>query len=68
MARLGQAADPDTVGLAAIKCAIESDIKPLAKELKPLRVNAVSPRVVATTWWDRVPAETREQLLKQAGC
>lgn len=59
-------ANPGTVGLAAINGAIEAMVKPLAKELQPLRVNAVSPGVVETTWWNSVPAETREALLKQA--
>ena len=59
-------ANPGTVGLAAINGAIEAMVKPLAKELQPLRVNAVSPGVVETTWWDAVPQNTREALLKQA--
>ena len=59
-------ANPGTVGLAAINGAIEAMVKPLAKELRPLRVNAVSPGVVETTWWDAVPHDTREALLKEA--
>jgi NAD(P)-dependent dehydrogenase (short-subunit alcohol dehydrogenase family) len=58
-------ASPGTVGLAAINGAIESMIKPLAKELKPLRVNAVSPGVVVTAWWDKALGSAREQFLKQ---
>ena len=60
-----RAAEPGTAGLAAINGAIESMIKPLARELKPIRINAVSPGVIETSWWDRLPSEAREQLLKR---
>ncbi|GHO56900.1 SDR family oxidoreductase [Ktedonobacter robiniae] len=39
---------PGVAGLAAINGALEAMIAPLAAELKPLRVNAVSPGVIAT--------------------
>lgn len=55
---------PGTAGLAAINGAIESMIKPLARELKPRRVNAVSPGVVETPWWDALPAAQRDALLR----
>ncbi len=61
-----RAATPGTAGLAAINGAIESMIKPLARELKPIRINAVSPGVIETTWWNRAPSEVREQMLKQS--
>ena len=32
----------------------------LALELRPLRVNAVSPGVIATPWWDRVSQDFRQ--------
>jgi NAD(P)-dependent dehydrogenase (short-subunit alcohol dehydrogenase family) len=42
-------------GLAAINGALESMVGPLALDLAPkLRVNAVSPGVIATPWWDSV--------------
>jgi NAD(P)-dependent dehydrogenase (short-subunit alcohol dehydrogenase family) len=47
-----RAANPGTAGLAAINAAIEGLVKPLAVELKPLRVNAVAPGVVDTPWWN----------------
>ena len=47
-----RAANPGTSGLSAINAAIEGLIKPLAVELKPRRVNAVSPGVINTPWWD----------------
>lgn len=41
-------ANPGTAGLAAINAAIEALVPTLAKELAPLRVNAVSPGVIDT--------------------
>lgn len=61
-----RAANPGTAGLAAINGAIEAMVKPLARELRPLRVNAISPGVVETPWWDRLPPEVRETLLRQS--
>ncbi|TRV80922.1 SDR family oxidoreductase [Streptomyces sp. 130] len=57
-----RAAFPGTSGLAAINGALEAMVPPLAVELAPLRVNAVSPGVIDTPWWDRVPAEQRTAL------
>jgi NAD(P)-dependent dehydrogenase (short-subunit alcohol dehydrogenase family) len=54
-----QAALPGTVGLAAVNGALEAAIRPLAGELAPIRVNAVSPGVVDTAWWDAMPAAQR---------
>jgi len=47
-----RAANPGTAGLAAINSAIEGLVKPLAVELRPRRINAVSPGVVDTPWWN----------------
>lgn len=57
---------PGTAGLAAINGAIEAMIKPLARELKPLRVNAVSPGVIESPWWDALPPGQRQSLLQGA--
>ncbi|MER5183128.1 SDR family oxidoreductase [Streptomyces sp. NPDC002896] len=57
-----RAAFPGTAGLAAVNGALEAMVAPLAAELAPLRVNAVSPGVVDTAWWDHVPAEQRRAL------
>ncbi|KJS61179.1 SDR family oxidoreductase [Streptomyces rubellomurinus] len=57
-----RAAFPGTAGLAAINGALDAMVPPLAVELAPLRVNAVSPGVIDTPWWDRVPAEQRTAL------
>jgi NAD(P)-dependent dehydrogenase (short-subunit alcohol dehydrogenase family) len=59
-------ARPGTAGLAAINGALEAMIKPLAAELAPLRVNAVSPGVIATPWWDRMPRQQREAVFTDA--
>ncbi|WP_235947181.1 SDR family oxidoreductase [Candidatus Frankia alpina] len=50
---------PGTAGLAAINGALEAMVGPLAAELAPLRVNAVSPGVVDTPWWDGQSPEMR---------
>jgi NAD(P)-dependent dehydrogenase (short-subunit alcohol dehydrogenase family) len=50
-------ANPGTSGLAAINGAIERMVPTLARELAPLRVNAVSPGVIDTEWWADKPAE-----------
>ncbi|WP_242705504.1 MULTISPECIES: SDR family oxidoreductase [Streptomyces] len=58
----GHAALPGTAGLAAVNGALAAMVPPLAVELAPLRINAVSPGVIDTPWWDQVPAEQREAL------
>ena len=58
-------ANPGTSGLGAINGAIESMIGTLARELKPSRINAVSPGVVDTAWWDRFPSEMKESIFRQ---
>jgi len=56
-ARVG---NPGTSGLAAVNGALGAMILPLARELAPIRVNAVSPGVVDTSWWDARPKEMKE--------
>lgn len=56
-----RAANPGTAGLSAINSAIEGLVKPLAVELKPRRVNAVSPGVVDTPWWNWLAPEAKKQ-------
>lgn len=50
---------PGTVVLAAVNGAIERVVPPLAAELAPVRVNAVSPGVIDTPWWSFLPDEAR---------
>ena len=57
-------ANPGTAGLAAINGAIESMIGTLARELAPARVNAVSPGVIDTPWWDDKPAEFKQTVFE----
>lgn len=56
---------PGTSGIGAVNGALEIMIPILAKELKPLRINAVSPGVVNTPWWDFLTSETKEQTFAQ---
>ena len=58
-------ANPGVSGLAAINGALESMIGTLARELAPARVNAVSPGVIDTAWWDATPADIKAQLFEQ---
>jgi NAD(P)-dependent dehydrogenase (short-subunit alcohol dehydrogenase family) len=55
-----RAATPGTVALAAANGAIERMVPPLATELSPVRVNAVSPGVIDTPWWSFLPDEQRQ--------
>nr|WP_146647382.1 SDR family oxidoreductase [Labilithrix luteola] len=55
-----------TSGLAAINGAIEAMVRPLASELAPLRVNAVSPGVIDTPWWDAMPKDQKDGYFAQA--
>jgi NAD(P)-dependent dehydrogenase (short-subunit alcohol dehydrogenase family) len=54
-----QSSLPETAALAAVNGAIEAAIPVLARELGPRRVNAVSPGVIETSWWDQVPEDDR---------
>lgn len=58
---------PGTVGLAAVNGAIEAIVKPLAVELAPVRVNAVSPGPVDTPWWSAVPDGMRQAFFAAMG-
>jgi NAD(P)-dependent dehydrogenase (short-subunit alcohol dehydrogenase family) len=53
---------PGTSGLAAINGALEMMVPILSVEYKPLRVNAVSPGLIDTPWWDFLPAAAKEQV------
>ena len=47
---------------AAVNGAVEALVRTLAVELAPVRVNAVSPGIVATPTWDGMAAEDREAM------
>ncbi|GAB3798329.1 SDR family oxidoreductase [Humibacter antri] len=56
---------PGTAGIAALNSAIEGLVQPLAAELAPARVNAVSPGYVDTPWWNMVPDADRAPMFEQ---
>lgn len=56
---------PGTSGLAAINGALELMVPILSKELAPLRINAVSPGVIDTPWWDFLPAAAKDETFKE---
>lgn len=60
-----RAANAGTAGLSAINSAIEGLVKPLAVELRPRRVNAVSPGVIDTPWWNWLEEEKRRETFKK---
>ena len=53
------AAMPGTAGLGAANAAVAALVPILAAELRPLRVNGVSPGVVDTPWWDFLSEEQK---------
>lgn len=56
---------PGTSGIGAVNGALELMVPIWARELAPLRVNAVSPGVIDTPWWDFVPAADRAAAFEQ---
>lgn len=60
-----QAALPGTAALAAVNGALEAAVPVLARELAPRRVNAVSPGVIETSWWDELPESERQATFAQ---
>jgi NAD(P)-dependent dehydrogenase (short-subunit alcohol dehydrogenase family) len=61
-----RAAYPGAAGLAAVNGALEAIVPPLAVELAPLRINAVSPGVIDTQWWHVLPDEQRAAFFQAA--
>jgi NAD(P)-dependent dehydrogenase (short-subunit alcohol dehydrogenase family) len=53
-------------GLAAVNGALHAMIGPLALEFAPVRVNAVSPGLVATPYWDRLPEDARKAMYERS--
>jgi NAD(P)-dependent dehydrogenase (short-subunit alcohol dehydrogenase family) len=54
-----QAAMTGTAGIGAANAAVAALVPILAAELKPLRVNGVSPGVIDTPWWDFLTDEEK---------
>jgi NAD(P)-dependent dehydrogenase (short-subunit alcohol dehydrogenase family) len=61
-----RSAFPGTAALAGANGALESMVPPLAVELAPLRVNAVSPGVIDTHWWNAMPDDQRQAYFDAA--
>lgn len=61
----GRTGMPGTAGIGALNAAVEGLVQPLAAELAPLRVNAVSPGYVDTPWWSTVPESDRHVMFAQ---
>jgi NAD(P)-dependent dehydrogenase (short-subunit alcohol dehydrogenase family) len=59
-----QAAVPGTAGIGAANAAVAALVPILAVELKPLRVNGVSPGVIDTPWWDAMPEEQKQAMFE----
>ena len=59
-----QAAVPGTAGIGAANAAVAALVPILAVELKPLRVNGVSPGVIDTPWWDAMPKEQKAAMFQ----
>jgi NAD(P)-dependent dehydrogenase (short-subunit alcohol dehydrogenase family) len=59
------AAYPGAAGLGAVNGALEAMVPSLARELQPLRVNAVSPGLIVTPWWNFLPDDAREGFFAQ---
>jgi NAD(P)-dependent dehydrogenase (short-subunit alcohol dehydrogenase family) len=56
------AAMPGAAGIGAANAAIGALVPTLARELQPLRVNAVAPGVIDTPWWDWCPPDQKSAL------
>ena len=56
---------PGTAGLAAINGALEVMVPILAKDLKPIRVNAISPGVIDTPWWNFLNETDKQATFEQ---
>ena len=59
-------ANPGMVGLAAVNGAVCQLVPTLARELVPLRVNAVAPGGIDTPWWNGRPAGQKTAAAAQA--
>ncbi|MGY4102786.1 SDR family oxidoreductase [Nocardia sp. R16R-3T] len=58
---------PTTAALAAVNSSVEAIVPVLAVELAPVRVNAVSPGVIDTEWWNFLPEDARAEVFAGIG-
>lgn len=63
---LARRAVPGTFVKTAMNAALEATVKVLARELAPLRVNAISPGLTDTEAYAAMTPEAREQMLARA--
>ncbi|MCC9309346.1 SDR family oxidoreductase [Kitasatospora sp. RB6PN24] len=57
---------PGTAAVAAVNAGIEAAARALAAELAPRRVNALSPGVIDTDWWDWLPGDARAAVFEDS--
>jgi NAD(P)-dependent dehydrogenase (short-subunit alcohol dehydrogenase family) len=62
-----QAAMPGTAGIAAANAAVAALVPILANELRPVRINGVSPGIIDTPWWDFLPEEQKVSVFTDFG-
>jgi NAD(P)-dependent dehydrogenase (short-subunit alcohol dehydrogenase family) len=62
----GRRAVPGATGIAATNGALMAMLGPLALELAPRRINAVSPGVIDTPYWETVADERRAKMFEMA--
>ncbi len=61
------AAMPGTAGIGSANAAVAALVPILAAELRPLRVNGVSPGVIDTPWWDFLTDEQKLPVFAEYG-
>lgn len=61
-----QLAAANMAALAVVNGGLDAIIRPLALEYAPTRVNAISPGVIDTPYWGKLPAEARQQMYQAA--
>jgi NAD(P)-dependent dehydrogenase (short-subunit alcohol dehydrogenase family) len=62
----GRRAIKGTSGLAAVNGALHAMIGPLALEFAPIRVNAISPGLIDTPYWDRMSDNARRAMYERS--
>ncbi len=63
--RFGRTGNPGISGLAAINRLLATMVLPLAYELGPVQVNAVSPSVIDKPWWNQHPEALKHRIFGQ---